>query len=109
MEDEPWRLLLWDDEDNRRLMETYAPWFLPTYDAYPGEIYRADAIRLIYMYAFGGVYIDLDMCCRLPFSDLPLPHRDSHAVVVSSFSFSIMFAVFLSTYLSIGLSDRSAY
>ena len=52
---------LWDDADNRNFIERHFPWFLPTYDAYPREIYRADAVRYFFLYAFGGVYADLDV------------------------------------------------
>ena len=57
---------LWDEFDNRRLIETNAPWFLPTYDAYPAEIYRCDAVRYFYLYLKGGFYIDLDTECLRP-------------------------------------------
>lgn len=51
---------LWDDDDNRRFIEDQYPWFLPTYDAFPAEIYRADAVRYFHLYHFGGAYADLD-------------------------------------------------
>jgi mannosyltransferase OCH1-like enzyme len=51
---------LWDDLDNRRFIEKYYPWFLPVYDAYPREIYRADAVRYFFLYQFGGLYADMD-------------------------------------------------
>ncbi|KAF6221148.1 hypothetical protein HO133_002002 [Letharia lupina] len=35
--------VLWTDEDNRRLVEKYAPEFLVKYDGLKSEIYRADA------------------------------------------------------------------
>ncbi len=54
---------LWDDADNRRFIEKYYPWFLPVYDAYPREIYRADAVRYFFLYQFGGLYADMDTEC----------------------------------------------
>ena len=36
------------------------PWFLPTYDAFPLPIMRADAARAFILHAHGGVYADLD-------------------------------------------------
>jgi mannosyltransferase OCH1-like enzyme len=45
----------WDDTDNRNFIEANYPWFLKTYDAYPAEIYRVDAIRYFWLYHFGGV------------------------------------------------------
>ncbi|ODV11101.1 MAG: hypothetical protein ABT20_06665 [Rubrivivax sp. SCN 70-15] len=57
---------LWDDADNRRFVQLRFPWFLPLFDSYPREIYRADAVRYLFLYAFGGVYADLDMICLQP-------------------------------------------
>ncbi len=49
-----WEWVLWTDEDNRRLVERYAPWFIDTYEFLQSEIYRADATRNMYMHVFGG-------------------------------------------------------
>jgi len=57
---------LWDDVDNRRFICREFPWFLETYDGYPAEIYRADAVRYFYLYVFGGIYADMDTECLKP-------------------------------------------
>ena len=49
-----WEWILWTDEDNLKLVEEFAPWFLNTYKDLQTEIYRADAARNIYMHVFGG-------------------------------------------------------
>jgi mannosyltransferase OCH1-like enzyme len=49
-----WEWVLWTDEDNANLVRKYFPSFLKSYQAMQGEIYRADAMRNIYMYIFGG-------------------------------------------------------
>ena len=61
---------LWDDLDNRRFIAEYYPWFLAIYDAYPREIYRADAVRYFFLYQFGGVYLDMDTECLQPLAPL---------------------------------------
>ncbi|MGA8260698.1 MAG: glycosyltransferase [Arenicellales bacterium] len=61
---------LWTDEDNRELIRTSYPWFLPVYDAYKHEIERVDAVRYFILYSYGGIYIDLDMECLKPLNDL---------------------------------------
>lgn len=58
--------VLWDDFDNRSFIEKYYSWFLPIYDAYPREIYRADAVRYFFLYQFGGLYADMDTECLRP-------------------------------------------
>ena len=55
--------LLWDDGDNRRFVAAHFPWFLPVYNAYPKEIYRADAVRYFFLYFHGGLYADMDVEC----------------------------------------------
>ncbi len=57
---------LWDDADNRVFIARNFKWFLPVYDAYPAEIYRADIVRYFYLYTFGGLYADLDTQCIRP-------------------------------------------
>ncbi len=61
---------LWDDFDNRRFIATHYPWFLPVYDTYPREIYRADAVRYFFLYQFGGLYADMDTECLKPLAPL---------------------------------------
>ena len=62
-------VLLWDDHDNRRFIAERFPWFLPTYDSYPSEIFRADAVRYFFLYQFGGFYADMDTECLRPITD----------------------------------------
>ena len=49
-----WEWVLWTDKDNLKLVRKHYPWLERTYQALPGEIYRADMIRALYMYTFGG-------------------------------------------------------
>lgn len=65
-----WKHILWTDEDNLQLVRDYFPWFLPRYQALPHNIMRADAVRYMYMYVYGGVYADLDTECLKPFTHL---------------------------------------
>jgi inositol phosphorylceramide mannosyltransferase catalytic subunit len=57
---------LLDDTDNRSYVETRCPRFLPVYDFFPREIYRADTIRPFYMFFEGGFYADMDFECLRP-------------------------------------------
>lgn len=61
-----WRLEFWTDERARDLIAERYEWFLPTYDAYPYAIQRADVLRYFVLHAFGGVYADLDIGLRRP-------------------------------------------
>ncbi len=56
-----WEYVLWTDKQNRKFIETYYDWFLPTYDSYDKNIKRIDAVRYFLLYHYGGVYLDMDM------------------------------------------------
>lgn len=62
--------VLWGDAENRAFITSEFPWFLPFYDAYPQEIYRADMIRPFFLFRFGGLYSDLDTECIRPIEDM---------------------------------------
>jgi len=61
---------LWTDNDGRRLIEKEFPCLLATFDSYPYAIQRADVIRLIVLYVYGGIYLDLDIICLKPLDQL---------------------------------------
>ena len=65
-----WEIKVWDDNDNRTLIESHYPWFLSTYDAYPKNIMRADAARYFILHHEGGVYSDLDVECYSAIDEL---------------------------------------
>lgn len=58
-----WTFHLWNDADNRRLLteadERFRP-LLDVYDGYPVPINRVDFARLLYLYRYGGIYMDLE-------------------------------------------------
>ncbi|KKZ63167.1 hypothetical protein EMCG_02463 [[Emmonsia] crescens] len=63
-----WEWVLWTNDDNLNLVRKYFPWLEEAYLELPGDIYRADFSRNLYMYIFGGVYADLDTDCLRPTS-----------------------------------------
>jgi inositol phosphorylceramide mannosyltransferase catalytic subunit len=77
-----WEYQLWDDNDNRNFIKNNYAWFLPIYDSFPKEIYRADAVRYFYLYQFGGVYADLDFECVKSLE----PLTDSGCVILGKMS-----------------------
>jgi len=56
-----WEVRLWTDETMRAFVAETYPAFIPTYDAYPKMIQRADSFRYLVLGALGGVYADLDV------------------------------------------------
>jgi mannosyltransferase OCH1-like enzyme len=60
----------WTDETARDFIQANFDWFLPTYDGYPYQIQRVDALRYFLLWHYGGVYMDMDIGCRLPLEPL---------------------------------------
>lgn len=52
---------LWTDESVRQLITDKYPQLLPVFDNYLCNICRADALRYIILYEYGGIYADIDM------------------------------------------------
>jgi mannosyltransferase OCH1-like enzyme len=65
-----WGYKLMTDRDNRELVATFFPDFLPYYDNFPYPIQRADAIRACFLYLYGGLYMDLDFELQAPIDHL---------------------------------------
>lgn len=59
-----WEYFIFDDIDNRSFVEEHFPDFLETYDRFEYNIQRADAIRYMWLYVNGGIYIDCDFKLR---------------------------------------------
>jgi mannosyltransferase OCH1-like enzyme len=59
---------LFTDDDNRNIVINYFPDFLEYYDNFEYNIQRADAIRYMILYLYGGIYLDLDYICNHSFN-----------------------------------------
>jgi len=62
-----WEYMLWSDEGIRALIRDHYPWFLGTFDGYPFDQQRVDAVRYFILYHHGGLYADLDFEPRTNF------------------------------------------
>jgi len=65
-----WSYVLMTDEDNRNFVAEHFPDFLETYDSLPYPIVKADAIRYMWLYINGGIYLDLDYQLEAPLDPL---------------------------------------
>ncbi|CAE6443452.1 unnamed protein product, partial [Rhizoctonia solani] len=74
-----WTYVLWDNDNNRALVETFYPEWLKAYEALPSDIYRADFSRNLYMHAFGGIYADVDSEAVAPLDLLVKAQRSTGA------------------------------
>ncbi|XP_053408030.1 uncharacterized protein LOC128559699 [Mercenaria mercenaria] len=61
-----WTYYFWSDVSARELIATRQPDLLSIYDNNTDVVYKANALRYVLLYEFGGVYTDLDMKCSRP-------------------------------------------
>jgi mannosyltransferase OCH1-like enzyme len=54
----------WNDTSAEKLILDEYPWFYPTWTSYPYAIQRADSLRYLILYHYGGIFLDLDLHCR---------------------------------------------
>lgn len=52
---------LWTDEEFQPFVEEHFPWFLPTWNKLNPFIKKVDTIRYMWMYHYGGIYLDIDI------------------------------------------------
>lgn len=65
-----WEYRLWTDDESETFVARHYPDFLGTFQNYPYNIQRADAIRYLVLHQLGGVYADLDYECLQPLDPL---------------------------------------
>lgn len=75
-----WEYVLFSDNDNREFVKKHFPSFLKYYDAFPYNIQRADAIRYMWLYIHGGIYMDLDFELQHPLDELFVNQSDLYLV-----------------------------
>ncbi|XP_052769830.1 uncharacterized protein LOC128209703 isoform X2 [Mya arenaria] len=95
-----WRYMFWTDASARQLIQDKYSHLLPTYDGYLENIRRADAMRYVILYEYGGVYADLDMESLLPLDSIArkysciLPQEPyEHPIIDSNFEHLVINAV----------------
>ncbi|XP_052783481.1 uncharacterized protein LOC128219629 [Mya arenaria] len=63
-----WTYHFWTDNAGRNLVKERHPNLLPIWDKYKRNIMRADALRYVVLYEFGGAYLDLDVVAYRSFN-----------------------------------------
>ena len=79
-----WEYVLMTDKDNRKFVKKHFPDFLPYYDNFPHAIQRADAIRYMWLYIKGGIYMDLDFEVLKPLDEFFTSGSDVYLVSSSN-------------------------
>lgn len=58
-----WLVLLWTETSSKEWLQKHFPWFMDVFLSYPYDIERIDAFRYFFLYAYGGMYVDIDFEC----------------------------------------------
>lgn len=75
-----WQYVLMTDEDNDKFVQEHFPGFYKTYKSFPYGIQRADAIRYMWLFVHGGIYMDLDFEMLHPLDNLFTADNDLFVV-----------------------------
>lgn len=87
-----WNHVLTSKEDDDRVVETHFPEFYrDTYSKFEYPIQRADAVRYVLLYLYGGIYMDLDYSAIRSFDTLHL-EEGKEVGLISSHNTSSKFA-----------------
>jgi mannosyltransferase OCH1-like enzyme len=83
--DKAWKIMVWDDADNDRFIQTEYPQYYQLFLMLPRKINQVDFVRYLYMHKFGGFYADADTKCLKSIE--PLRTLPGAQVVLGEYSF----------------------
>ena len=78
---ESWRHMFWNDTSAAAFIAREYPSFYPVYRKYRSGVEKADILRYLLLYHYGGVYADLDMECLQSFEPLLRRHSQHFSCV----------------------------
>lgn len=78
--------ILWSDEDIRTFVDRYYPEYLSRIENFQLGIIKADFFRLLALYHFGGIYVDIDFECLVPFEKWNCIKKDKINAAYEPFS-----------------------
>lgn len=79
-----WKHVLLTDEDCAALVAKHFPSLLATFHGFKYNIQRADFIRYVVLYLYGGVYLDLDYVALKAFDGITLPNGKEVGLLASN-------------------------
>ena len=72
-----WKIVLWGKDTSERFVRHQFPKYWNMYRSYRRDVQRADFLRYLLLYHFGGFYIDLDLQCRSALDGLLSEHPEA--------------------------------
>jgi mannosyltransferase OCH1-like enzyme len=76
---------LWTNTKILQWLKIHYSWFVPVYQSYRYDMQRIDAMKYFVLFHFGGIYLDLDVKCKVPnliTAMLPLDRRDKEPDII---------------------------
>ncbi len=70
-----WKYIEINNSNHEEFVKQYFPDFLKYYISFPYLIQRVDAIRYMFLYIYGGIYIDMDYIVLKSFNEI-IKHMD---------------------------------
>ncbi|KAJ3145580.1 hypothetical protein HDU86_000857 [Geranomyces michiganensis] len=61
-----WTLMVWNDAAAEEFIKVEHSWFYETWINYRYNIQKADSLRYLVLYTYGGTYLDMDLQCLRP-------------------------------------------
>ena len=74
-----WEYILWDDQRMDSFIKDYYPAYYSYCQSFPYDVQRWDTIRYLFLYKYGGMYVDFDYEAIEPLQDLINNHSCSFA------------------------------
>ena len=62
--------MYWNESAVEEFLKGHYAWFLPVYYSYTYPVQKFDAVRYLLLYHYGGVYLDMDVICRVSLSSV---------------------------------------
>ena len=69
-----WEYVFWDDEKMDSFIKDYYPEYYFYYQSFPFDVQRWDTVRYLFLYKFGGMYVDFDYEAIEPLDDIIQHH-----------------------------------
>ncbi|KAJ3184950.1 hypothetical protein HDU87_002516 [Geranomyces variabilis] len=61
-----WTVMVWNDAAAEEFIKVEHSWFYDTWINYRYNIQKADSLRYLVLYTYGGTYLDMDLQCLRP-------------------------------------------
>ncbi|GLA00652.1 hypothetical protein AnigIFM60653_009402 [Aspergillus niger] len=80
---------IWTDTTAHQFIETYFPWFAPTYNDHLLPMQRVDALRYFLLWHYGGLYLDPEIGCQWPLDSLLSEEQEDQVLLPQHWPYGV--------------------